>query len=404
MKLWQKIVIGMVLGVIAGLVFEKSIIPYVDPLGILFIRMIKMLIVPLIFFSLISGVTSISDPAKMGRMGLKTVGAYLVTTVGAITIGLLVGYFIQAGVGINLNLEATREVNAAPSVAHTLVNIIPTNPIRAFTEGNILQIIAFAILFGIAMTHIGERGKKIIEINNTLAEITYKLAEIIMKFAPIGVFALIAKVVADYGIEMLLPMAKVIGGVYGACLLHMILIYGGFLVLLKLNPISFFIKVFEAQIIAFTTTSSSATLPVSMKIAQEELGVSKETSSFVLPLGATINMDGTAIYQGVCVLFIAQAMGITLTGQDYVTIILTSTLASIGTAGVPGAGLIMLALVLESVGLPIEGIAIIAGIDRILDMMRTAVNVTGDSLVTIFVDKTEGFFNKKMYDNPENID
>lgn len=416
MKLWHKVIAGMVLGIIVGLTlkefqikfpeyseyFTGTVEYFLTPLGQAFIRMIKMLIVPLIFFSLISGVTSIGDPKKMGRIGLKATGSYLITTAFAITIGLSVGYFLKPGEGVELNLKKTETVAAeAPSFADTLVQIIPINPINAFAEANILQIIVFALLFGFCLTRIGEKGQKIIDMNNALAEATYKLTDIVMKLAPYGVFGLMATVAAEYGLDVLLPLLKVIGGVYGACILHMILVYGMILAYLKLSPARFFKKMLEVQAVAYTTSSSSGTLPVTMRVAQEELGVSKEISSFTLPLGTTINMDGTALYQGVSALFVAQAMGVVLTGGDYITIILTSTLASIGSAGVPGAGLIMLSLVLTSIGLPVEGIAIIAGVDRILDMMRTVVNVTGDSVISILVDKTEGSFDKQIYDRAE---
>jgi len=401
MKLWHKVIIGMVLGIIVGIIFKEQVLPFVEPLGKVFIRLIKMLIVPLIFFSLISGVTSIGDPKKMGRIGAKATISYLITTAFAITIGIAVGYFLKPGEGVELNIQETQTIQEAPSFAETLLNIIPTNPVNAMADGNILQIIVFALFFGFCLTRIGEKGKKLIEINDALAEATYSLTDIVMKLAPYGVFGLMATVTAKYGTELLLPLIKVIGGVYGACILHMIIVHGGILVFLKLNPKKFFTKMVEAQAIAYTTSSSSGTLPVTMKVAQEKLGVSKEISSFVLPLGTTINMDGTALYQGVCALFVAQAMGVVLTGGDYVTIILTSTLASIGSAGVPGAGLIMLTLVLTSIGLPVEGIAIIAGVDRILDMMRTIVNVTGDAVISILVDKTEGTFNQEIYDSVE---
>jgi Na+/H+-dicarboxylate symporter len=290
------------------------------------------------------------------------------------------------------------EAKEAPSLVDTLVAIIPTNPIEAMATGNILQIIAFALLLGIAISLTGALGKPIKDLFDAGAEVIYNLTHIVILFAPYGVFALMAWVAGSYGLDVLLPLMKVIVAVYVACIIHVVLVYGGAVFLLaKLNPWYYFKGIVEAQLVAFTTTSSSGTLPVTLQCAQQNLGVSRGVSSFVLPLGATINMDGTAIYQGVCALFVAQAYGVDLTVGNYITIIITATLASIGTAGVPGAGLIMLSLVLTSVGLPLEGVAIIAGIDRILDMARTTVNVTGDAMVALLVAKSEGELDENTY-------
>jgi Na+/H+-dicarboxylate symporter len=395
--LWKKILIGLILGVAVG-AFLGADAEYIKPLGTLFINAIKMLIVPLVFCSLVVGVTSMQDTKKMGRIGFKTVAIYMFTTALAISIGLGIGSIFEPGAG--LNMVATSEVVAkdAPSLVDTVLAMVPKNPVGALAAGNILQIIVFALGLGIALTLIGEKGKPVVRVFESFAEAMYKLTEIVMSFAPIGVFALSAWVAGKYGLDILLPLAKVIAAVYIGCIIHVLFVCGGLVgILAKLNPVRYFKGITDAQMVAFTTTSSSGTLPVSMRCAHEKLGVSRGISSFTLPLGATINMDGTALYQGVCALFIAQAFGIDLSGADYVTIVLTATLASIGTAGVPGAGLIMLSLVLSTVGLPMEGLAIIAGIDRILDMARTTVNVSGDLMVSVLIGKSENELNESVY-------
>ena len=395
--LWKKILIGLVLGVAVG-AFLGADAEYIKPLGTLFINAIKMLIVPLVFCSLVVGVTSMQDTKKMGRIGFKTIAIYMFTTAIAISIGLGIGTVMEPGEG--LNMVATSDVVAkeAPSLVDTLLAMVPKNPIGALAAGNILQIIVFALGLGIALTLIGEKGKPVVRVFESFAEAMYKLTEIVMSFAPVGVFALSAWVAGKYGLDILLPLAKVIAAVYVGCILHVLFVCGGLVsIKAKLNPVRYFKGIRDAQMVAFTTTSSSGTLPVSMRCAHEKLGVSRSISSFTLPLGATINMDGTALYQGVCALFIAQAFGIDLSGADYITIVLTATLASIGTAGVPGAGLIMLSLVLSTVGLPMEGLAIIAGIDRILDMARTSVNVSGDLMVSLLIGKSENEFNEAVY-------
>jgi Na+/H+-dicarboxylate symporter len=398
MTLWQKILIGMVLGVVAGVILGPSA-EILKPIGSLFINAIKMLIVPLIFCSLIVGVTSMQDAQKMGRIGLKSVVLYLLTTAVAITIGLTIATIFTPGAGLNMVADSSASMaKEAPPLIQTLLNIIPKNPIKALASGNILQIIFFALGLGIALTLIGEKAKPAIMVFESLAEGMYKLTELVMKFAPFGVFGLMAWVAGKYGLDILLPLIKLIALVYLGCVIHVVIVYTGIIsVIGGLSPIRYLRGVLNPAVIAFTTTSSSGTLPATIKASQEELGVSKSISSFVLPLGATINMDGTALYQGVCALFIAQAFGIDLSVSDYLLIIMTSTLASIGTAGVPGAGLIMLSLVLTTVGLPIEGLAIVAGVDRILDMARTSVNVCGDLMVSVIVGKSEKEFDGDIY-------
>lgn len=399
MPLWQQILIGLGLGVLTGVLFKADAL-VLAPIGTLFLNAIKMLIVPLVFVSLVAGITAMSDSAKLGRISVKTIAIYLITTAFAVSIGLLFGALFTPGEGMNMVASGVQETKQAPSLVQILVGLVPTNPVAAFAEGNILQIIVFAIALGVSMNLIGEKAAPAVKLFDSLAEVFYKLTDLVMRCAPIGVFALIAGVVASHGIEVLLPLASVIGVIYLASITHMLLVYGGLVSLLaRLSPLRFFKGVAPALAVAFSTSSSAGTLPVSIECARKNLGVSQGVAGFVLPVGATINMDGTAIYQGVLALFIAQAFGIDLNAGQYLMIILTATLASIGTAGVPGAGLIMLGLVLTSVGLPLEGVALIAGIDRILDMARTTVNVAGDLMTTTLVGSSEKELDREIYNS-----
>jgi Na+/H+-dicarboxylate symporter len=395
--LWQKILGALVLGLITGIAFGESA-QVLKPLGTLFINLIKMLIVPLVFVTLVTGIIAMEDLKKMRRVGIKTFLVYLVTTAIAITIGLIVGIVLEPGAGVTLDAAKNTTVSQAPALIDTLLNIITKNPFSSFANGDILQIIFFAIILGVSINLSGDKAEPAKKFFNSMAEAMYKMTEIVMGFAPFGVFALMAWVSASYGMDVLLSLGKVIFAVYLASIIHILFTIGGAIsIFAKLNPIRFFKGIVAAQTVAFTTTSSSGTLPITTQNCVKNLGVSKPVASFVLPLGATINMDGTALYQGVCAMFVAQAFGIQLGMQEYMMIILTSTLASIGTAGVPGAGLIMLTLVLTSVGLPIEGVAIIAGIDRILDMARTTVNVTGDAMTSVLIAKSENELDEEVY-------
>ena len=399
MPLWQQILIGLALGVLTGVLFKADAL-VLAPIGALFLNAIKMLIVPLVFVSLVAGITAMSDSAKLGRISVKTIAIYLVTTAFAVSIGLLFGALFTPGEGMHMVASGAQEAKQAPSLVQILVGLVPTNPVAAFAEGNILQIIVFAIALGVSMNLIGEKAAPAAKLFDSLAEVFYKLTDLVMRCAPIGVFALIAGVVASHGIEVLLPLAGVIGVIYLASLAHVLLVYGGLLGLFaRLSPLRFFKGVAPALAVAFSTSSSAGTLPVSIECARKNLGVSQGVAGFVLPVGATINMDGTAIYQGVLALFIAQAFGVDLNAGQYLMIILTATLASVGTAGVPGAGLIMLGLVLTSVGLPLEGVALIAGIDRILDMARTTVNVAGDLMTTTLVGSSEKELDRDIYNS-----
>lgn len=393
MNLSTKILVGLVLGVITGLALGPSGLPFattwIAPFGSIFLSLIKMIIVPLVLASLIVGAASVGDIKKVGRIGGKTLALYLGTTAIAIALGLVLATVLQPGSGLALSTKAAAKAVASPSISSVIVGLIPANPMEALLKGNMLQIIIFALFIGISINAVGTKAKVVHDFFEGLAEIMYQIVGFIMKLAPIGVFALIVPVVAKNGPQVLLPLIKVVFAVYLGCFLHIIITYLPLVKATGVSPMKFIKEIFPAQLIAFSTCSSGGTLPVSLKCVQEGLGVSRQVSSFVMPLGATINMDGTALYQGVCALFIAQVYGIDLTMSQYMMIILTGTLASIGTAGVPGAGLIMLTLVLQTVGLPLEGLALIAGIDRVLDMPRTMVNITGDAAVCVAVGKSE---------------
>lgn len=387
--IWQ-ISIGFIAGIVFGRMASPQVVGYVAPLGSIFMALLNMLIVPLVLSSLIVGVASLGDLKALGRIGVKTVVLYLLTTAAAIAIGLALGNIMQPGAGMDLALAKATEAKAAPSLGQVLTNMFPKNAFAAMVNANMLQIIVFALFFGVALTMAGEKGKPALAFFDSMAEVMYKMTAIVMKFAPYGVFALIAGTVSKYGMTVLLPFAKVIGAVYIGCIIHAVVIYSGLVTAFaRKSPMWFFRGIKEASLTAFVTRSSAGTLPVTMECCHN-MGVPEKVSSFVLPLGATINMDGTALYQGVCALFIAQAYGIPLNLSAQLGILLTATLGSIGTAGVPGAGLIMLTLVTTQAGLPIEGVAMIAGIDAILDMIRTSLNITGDAAVATVVARTEG--------------
>ncbi|TWT27484.1 dicarboxylate/amino acid:cation symporter [Planomicrobium sp. CPCC 101110] len=394
-----KVLTGLILGAIVGLLINlfapgafESLNSYIFvPLGQIFLSLISMLVVPLVLFSIILGTAGLGDPAKLGRIGLKTIVYFLVTTTIAIVIGLGLAAVIQPGLAGDFDLDsATFEAEEAPSVADTLLNIIPKNPLSALTEGNMLQIIIFAVFIGLALTALGEKTKGIINLIEQGNEVMMYLVGIVMKFAPFGTFGLIATAIGSQGFSAIKAMASYMFVVLAALAIHAAFTYGGTVGLLaKKNPVWFFKKFAPAMSVAFSTSSSTATLPVSMEAAQKDLGVPKSISSFVQPLGATINMDGTAIMQGVATMFIAQAYGSDLTMMQLLTVVLTAVLASIGTAGVPGVGLIMLAMVLSSVNLPVAGIGLVLGIDRLLDMTRTAINISGDAACALYVSETE---------------
>ncbi|HBZ11934.1 MAG TPA: dicarboxylate/amino acid:cation symporter [Bacillus bacterium] len=381
------ILAAFILAIIAGIIFgERATV--VQPLGDLFLRLIKFIIVPLILSTIVVGVTSAGSMKKLGSLGGKAIGYFLLTSFIAIALGLFAGFVFQPGAGVDLAVQGDAvEAPETEGVIATLLNIIPTNPVEALTTGAVLQIIFFAIFLGVGISLVGEKALPVQRFFEGLAEVMYKITGIVMKIVPLGIFGLLAPIVGTYGPSVLMPLIKVIIAMVVAVIVHVALVYSAAVKTFgKMNPYDFFKGIFPAASVAFATCSSSGTLPVTMKNTQENLGVSKETSSFVLPLGATINMDGTAIYQGIAVMFIAQYFGVELTMAQILIVALMGTLASIGAAGVPGAGLIMLTMVLTAVNLPLEGIALIAGIDRLLDMLRTSVNIIGDASACVVVE------------------
>ncbi len=403
-----KIFIGMLAGFVlgslinvfgaAGPVFDFLTNGVFDTIGKIFLASLKLLVVPLVFISLVCGSASMHDVRKLGSIGGKTLLLYLVTTCIAISVALLAATLFKPGAGFNLTTDLVFQIADPPSLKETLIRIFPSNPIQAMAEGNMLQIIVFSILTGLAIAFTGHHGEPLLRVFESANKVVMKMVFIVMELAPYGVFCLIANVFAKQGFGAIAPLAKYFFIVVGVLIFHAAVIYPIFLKLFtNLNPWQFIKKFKDAIIFAFSTASSNATLPITLETVEEKLGVKNSVAAFTVPFGATINMDGTAIMQGVAAGFIAQAFGIDLSLGDYLMVIITATLASIGTAGVPGVGLIMLAMVLRQVNLPVEGIGLIIGVDRLLDMLRTSVNVIGDATVTCIVAKSEKQFDEKIF-------
>lgn len=373
-----------------------------DVVGRIFVASLKLLVVPLVFVSLVCGSSSLGDSARMGPIAGKTLLFYLGTTAIAITSAIVVAVLIGPGNSISLDSSATFTATAPPALKEVIVDIFPSNPFQAMAEGEMLQIIVFALLVGYAISKAGEAGKRISVFFSDLEEIVMKMVAVLMEFAPYGVFALLARLFADMGLSAILDLGAYFLTVLGVLLFHGTVMYS---LLLKtftgLPPMILLRKMRSVWAFAFSTASSAATLPVTLRTVEKKLGVSNSVAGFTVPLGATVNMDGTAIMQGVATVFIAQVYGFDLSMSAYVTVVITATLASIGTAAVPGVGLITLALVLEQAGLPVEGIALIIGVDRLLDMVRTMVNVTGDATAAVVVAKSENHFDEEVFYNPK---
>lgn len=413
-KIFLALIIGALLGVIIHYVLPDVTIGedtslkndiiiegvfYVIGQG--FIRLMQMLVVPLVFCSLVCGAMAIGDTKTLGKVGVKTIVFYIFTTALAVTIALSVAYMINPGIGLDMDSIQKAEVtsnNTETKLTETLLNIIPKNPIGAMASGDMLPIIVFALFVGIMLAKLGSKASTVATFFSQFNDVMMEMTMAIMKIAPIGVFCLIARTFANLGFSAFQPMLKYMGSVVLALALQCFVIYQILLfVFTRLNPLRFIKKFLPVMGFAFSTATSNATIPMSIDTLNKKMGVSKRISSFTIPLGATINMDGTSIMQGVAVVFIAQAYGIDLTLGNLATVVLTATIASIGTAGVPSVGLVTLAMVLNSVGLPTEGIALIMGIDRILDMIRTAVNITGDAVCTTIVAKQEGALDKEVF-------
>jgi Na+/H+-dicarboxylate symporter len=411
-SLTVRILTGMGAGLVFGLVLNFAGISgtarewVIDGVlyagGEIFLATLKLLVVPLVFVSLVCGTASINDIAKLGRVGGKTVALYLTTTAIAITLALVAAVLVEPGDGFALTTNLTYEAVEPPTLTETLIGLFPTNPIRAMADGNMLQIIVFAGFFGLAMATAGRAGERVLAVFQDLNDVIMRLVMILMVFAPYGVFCLIAKVFAAQGFAAIGPLARYFVLVLFVLVVHALFTYSVLLRSLgRLDPMRFYRKMRDPLVLAFSTASSGATLPVTLRTVERRLGVDNSIASFTVPLGATINMDGTAIMQGVATVFIAQAYGVEIGMTGYLMVVLTATLASIGTAGVPGVGLIMLAMVLRQVNLPVEGIGIIIGVDRLLDMVRTAVNVSGDAAVSCVVARSEGQIDLETFADPK---
>ncbi|SCM68147.1 dicarboxylate/amino acid:cation symporter [Donghicola eburneus] len=413
MSLTTKVLIGMGAGFLLGVILNALQIQAINThfvsgflgmIGRMFVNALSMLVVPLVFFSLICGVAGIGDIRILGRVGGKSFGLYLLTTATAIAVAIVMALVVGPGNGFVMEGVDTAGVTAreAPSVWETFAAIVPRNPVAAFAGGEMLQIIFYTIILGVAALMLGERSKPFVEACEYMNELMMKVVQIVMAFAPIGVFCLICKTFTEQGIGLFIPVLTYVLVLVAALLLHL---FGTLMLYLKvfsgLSPIIFLKKIRPAQIFAFSTASSNATIPVTLRCVTERMGVNNSVASFTVPFGATINMDGTAIMQGVATVFLANVYGIDLGLGGYLTVIAMAVLASIGTAGVPGVGLVMLTMVLSQVGLPLEGIALILGVDRLMDMIRTAVNISGDAVVTTIVAKTEGQIDMAAYLDPD---
>jgi len=410
--LTRQIVIAMLAGIVLGVVLnrlgtaDRVQLVLVDGLlyvvGSIFVAALKMMVVPLVFVSLVAGVTSLSDLNALGRIGIKSLALYLATTAIAVTIALTLAGIVGPGHGFNAgSTAASFSGKPAPPLTQVLIDMVPTNPVAAMAEGNMLQIIVFALLFGVAVTMSGARGKHVLNFFGDLDVVIMHMVEWIMRLAPYGVFALITRTFASQGLDILLPLAAYFLTLTGALAIQVFGVYPLLLKLLaSLNPLTFLRKMRDPAAFAFSTASSGATIPVTLRTVEYKMGVKNSVASFTVPMGATINMDGTAMMQGVATVFIANVYGIHLGVSDYLMVVLTATLASIGTAAIPAVGLVTLTMVLGQVGLPVEGIALIIGVDRLLDMMRTVTNVTGDCAVSCIVAKSEKALDQAVFDDP----
>lgn len=418
MGLTSKIFIGLIGGLILGVVlnlwvpnsyFRDTILVdgFFYVVGNGFIRLMKMLVVPLVFCSLVCGSSAIGDTKSLGKVGGKTIAFYLATTALAVTVAITVATVVRPGIGLDMSAIETGEVSTAESVsvADTILNIIPENPIGALADGTMLQIILFALVVGVLLAKMGERAELIANLFNQCNDLMMEMTNLIMGLAPLGVFCMISRTFANLGFDAFIPLLKYMGsvvlGLFLQCFgVYMILL----LVFTRLNPVKFIKKFFPVMAFAFSTSTSNATIPMNIDVLEERVGVSRKISSFTIPLGATINMDGTSIMQGVAVVFAAQAYGMQLGVGGYLTVIATATLASIGTAGIPSVGLVTLSMVFTAVGLPVEAIMLIMGVDRILDMIRTAVNITGDAVCTTIVAHQNGELDREVFNRMEEND
>ena len=401
MKLWHKVFLGLILGVIFG-VYIPQHVETIKPIGTVFLRLIKMVIVPLLFFSLVSGITGMRDPNSIGRVARKAVMAYLGTTCLAVTFGLGVAYILQPGAGVVLDMGQVAEKNFKENnfdLLEFFIEIVPNNVFQAFADSNILQVVFFSIFTGIIINGMDSSADPLRNFIHAAAKLVLKMIALVVQLSPYAAFSLTAWVIGTQGLDIMYTLGKLVQAIILAFILQY-LIYGLIIfVFCRISPIPFYKKSIEYQMIAMSTGSSKASLATTMQVCKNRMGVSESSTSFVLPLGASINMNGLSIKLGLSVIFFAQAMGVDLALSDYIVIILTGTLGSIGGAGIPGSFIIMLPIMLTSVGLPIEGVALLVGIDRILDLLSTTINITGDATITLVIDSSEGTLDKEMYNS-----
>jgi Na+/H+-dicarboxylate symporter len=422
LKLWQQVILGLALGIAFGFYIRYNpedissmfgmthteFAERVKVFGTLFIKLIKMVVAPLIMFALISGITSLTGAKDASRIGIKGAAAYLLTAVLAVIFGLTIATIDKPGVGIDKSLTEkylsagsyTPPAGSEPATIGTfLINLIPANIFNSVATDNYLQIVIFAIFTGLVMMSLGEKVKDAKNVIDAFARVTFRMIELIVQLAPIAIFSFMSWMVATMGIEVIKALLELVILVILACFLQYLFFGVLILVFARINPLPFYKKMFTTQLMAFSTSSSKATLSTAMRELQEKLGTSESTTNFMMPLGASINMDGTAIYLGICAVFFSQLYGIELAFEDYLMLVVTCTLGSIGAAGIPSGSIIFMGMVLHSVGLPLEGIGIILGIDRVLDMFRTTINITGDAAITLIIDKTEGKTDMKVYNS-----
>ena len=404
--LWKRILLALVAGVIVGSLLGESAVS-IKWIGDLFVRLISMVVVPLVFFTLVSGVIAMGDPQKLGSLGIKTLALFMITTLLAICIGIALALLLQPGVGVDLSAAVPGDIPVRESVSMSqqMMNIVPRNPIAALAEGNVLSVIFFAVLLGIAGLVIGERAKPVADLVDAASEIMLKIMGWVMEVAPFGVFALIAWVAGTQGVLALVDVVRLALAVFVGCVLHAVLVYGSMMkFLVRLSPFNFFRGARDVMLVGFSTSSSSATMPVTLSVAERNLGIRPVVATTVIPLGATINMDGTALYVGIVTIFAAQAFGLPLAFADYLVIVGATTMVSIGTAAVPGASLFLISAVMSAIGLSPEQIAVVIGFilpfDRPLDMARTSLNVTGDLAVATVVANWENEFDREVFDGP----
>lgn len=399
MNLWQKVLIGMLCGVICGHLFPQHYI-IAKPIATIYMNLVKMIVIPTVFFAILYGMTNISDIHTLGRIGLKASVIYGIATVIAVTIGIVIAWYFEPGTGVNLinnhSQDATNIITSKTTIEKIIVDMFPSNPIAAMASGNTLQVVVFAFILGLALLLVGEKGDDARKIIISITNVIFKMVELVIKITPYGVFAIMMWIVGEYGFALVLSLGKLVSVIMAAFVLQYLL-FGLMLLMAGLNPLQFYKKTFNIQSLALATSSSKATIMTAISELQEKVGVSKKVAGFILPLGAAINMTGSAIYIAACALFFAQIAGIHLTHHQYIILIVTSTIGSIGAAGYPSGAVIMLTMVLASIGLPIDGIPFIMGIDRFLDMFRTVINVTGDCAVTVMVDKIDNTLDIKKY-------